>query len=149
MTESKFSFTGKLNGTDLFTVRGDSIEEYVTNLTMATEAIKAATELQTILGGRGGMTSMDKAVQALADAGMNPQPVSDGPASIEVIKDKYNNEWTYGHPDAPDLPDGRGKYAKKKGISKAGKAYVGWFDPSKGPKPFSVGAVEAETIWTK
>ena len=39
MTESKFSFTGKLNGTDLFTVRGDSIEEYVTNLTMATEAI--------------------------------------------------------------------------------------------------------------
>lgn len=149
MTESKFSFTGKLNGTDLFTVRGDSIEEYVTNLTMATEAIKAATELQTILGGRGGMTSMDKAVQALADAGLNPQPVSSEPASIEVIKDKYNNEWTYGHPDAPDLPDGRGKYAKKKGISKAGKAYVGWFDPSKGPKPFSVGAVEAETIWTK
>jgi hypothetical protein len=115
----------------------------------AVEAIKAATELQIALGGRGGMTSMDKTVQALTNAGLNPTVVSSGPTSIEVVKDKYNNEWTYGHPDAPDLPDGRGKYAKKKGVSKAGKNYVGWFDPAKGPKPFTVGAVEAETIWTK
>jgi hypothetical protein len=92
---------------------------------------------------------MDKTVQALTNAGLNPTVVSSGPTSIEVVKDKYNNEWTYGHPDAPDLPDGRGKYAKKKGVSKAGKNYVGWFDPAKGPKPFTVGAVEAETIWTK
>ena len=65
------------------------------------------------------------------------------------MMDRYGNEWTYGHPDAPALPDGRGKYAKKKGTSKAGKAYVGWFDPAKGPKPFAPGAVEAETIWAK
>ncbi len=92
---------------------------------------------------------MEQAIQALQDAGMNPQPVSSSPQSIEVVKDKYGNEWTYGHPDAPDLPDGRGKYAKKKGVSKAGKAYVGWFDPAKGPKPFKPGVAEAETIWTK
>jgi hypothetical protein len=149
MTESKFSYTGKLNSTDLFTVRGDSAQEFATNMIAAIEAIKSATELQIALGGRGGMTSMDKAVQALTDGGLNPTVVSSGPTSIEVVKDKYGNEWTYGHPDAPDLPDGRGKYAKKKGTSKAGKAYVGWFDPAKGPKPFTVGAVEAETIWTK
>jgi hypothetical protein len=112
----------------------------------AVEAIKAATELQIALGGRGGMTSMDKSMQVLTASGLNPTVV---PAGIEVIKDRYDNEWTYGHPDAPDLPDGRGKYAKKKGVSKAGKSYIGWFDPAMGPKPFTVGAVEGETICTK
>ena len=47
------------------------------------------------------------------------------------------------------LPDGRGRYARKKGKSKAGKVYTGWFDPAKGPKPFPKGEVEAEAIWSK
>jgi hypothetical protein len=149
MTESTFSYTGKLNSSDLFTVRGNTVAEFRANLTSAIEAIAEATTLQTTLGGRGGMTSMDKAVQALVDGGLNPTPVSSDPLAIEVVKDKYGNEWTYGHPDAPDLPDGRGKYAKKKGVSKAGKNYVGWFDPAKGPKPFKPGVTEAETIWSK
>lgn len=143
MTESTFSYTGKLNGQDLFTVRGNSAAEFIANLQAATQAIAAATDLQMQLLSRTGQTSMDKAINALQDAGML------APQSIEVVKDKYNNEWTYGHPDAPDLPDGRGKYAKKKGVSKAGKTYVGWFDPAKGPKPFKPGVAEAETIWTK
>jgi hypothetical protein len=158
MTESMFSYTGKLNSTDLFTVRGNSVSEFAANLTAAVEAIASAVELQRSLNNRSGGASgnaytpnAEAAVQMLQDAGLNPQPVAAGttPQSIEVVKDKYGNEWTYGHPDAPALPDGRGKYAKKKGVSKAGKAYVGWFDPAKGPKPFAVGAVEAETIWTK
>jgi hypothetical protein len=153
MTESMFSFTGKLNGNDLFTVRGNSISEFKANLTAAVEAITDAQGLQAMLLNRtnGGAyaPNMEQAIAGLQAAGLNPQPVSTTPQAIEVVKDKYGNEWTYGHPDAPDLPDGRGKYAKKKGVSKAGKAYVGWFDPAKGPKPFSPGAVEAETIWTK
>jgi hypothetical protein len=157
MTESMFSYTGKLNSTDLFTVRGNSVSEFRANLNAAVEAIAEAVELQQSLNNRSGGASggayaaTPAAVQVLQDAGLNPTPVSAGssPASIEVIKDRYGNEWTYGHPDAPDLPDGRGKYAKKKGISKAGKAYTGWFDPAKGPKPFTPGAVEAETIWAK
>jgi hypothetical protein len=152
-----FSYTGKLNSTDLFTVRGNSVSEFRANLNAAVEAIAEAVELQQSLNNRSGGASggayaaTPAAVQVLQDAGLNPTPVSAGssPASIEVIKDRYGNEWTYGHPDAPDLPDGRGKYAKKKGISKAGKAYTGWFDPAKGPKPFTPGAVEAETIWAK
>lgn len=153
-----FSYTGKLNSTDLFTVRGNSVSEFAANLTAAVEAISAATQLQASLNNRSGGASgiaftpnSGAAVQMLQDAGLNPTPVVAGttPATIEVIMDRYGNEWTYGHPDAPALPDGRGKYAKKKGTSKAGKAYVGWFDPAKGPKPFTPGAVEAETIWAK
>jgi hypothetical protein len=151
MTESSFSYTGKLNGQDLFTVRGNTVQEFTANLQAAALAVAAASDLQMTLLSRTGQTSMDKAITALQDAGLNPQPVTvpSTPQAIEVVKDKYNNEWTYGHPDAPDLPDGRGKYAKKKGVSKAGKAYVGWFDPAKGPKPFKPGVAEAETIWTK
>ena len=153
MTESMFSYTGKLNGNDLFTVRGNSVSEFKANLNAALEAISDAQGLHAMLLNRttGGAyaPNMEQAIAGLQAAGLNPQPVATTPQAIEVVKDKYGNEWTYGHPDAPDLPDGRGKYAKKKGVSKAGKAYVGWFDPAKGPKPFSPGAVEAETIWTK
>jgi hypothetical protein len=158
MTESMFSYTGKLNSTDLFTVRGNSVSEFRANLNAAVEAIAEAVQLQARLSrplpaptGNAYTPNAEQAIQMLQDAGLNPQPVVAGttPQAIEVVKDKYGNEWTYGHPDAPDLPDGRGKYAKKKGVSKAGKAYVGWFDPAKGPKPFSPGAVEAETIWAK
>lgn len=149
MTESTFSYTGKLNGQDLFTVRGNTAPEFIANLQAATQAVAAAADLQMTLLSRTGQTSMDRAITALQDAGLNPEPVSATPQAIEVVKDKYGNEWTYGHPDAPDLPDGRGKYAKKKGVSKAGKAYVGWFDPAKGPKPFKPGVAEAETIWSK
>lgn len=158
MTESMFSYTGKLNATDLFTVRGNSVSEFRANMTAAVEAIADAVQLQARLGrplqqpaGNAYTPNAEQAIQMLQDAGLNPQPVAAGsaPQSIEVVKDKYGNEWTYGHPDAPDLPDGRGKYAKKKGVSKAGKAYTGWFDPAKGPKPFKPGAVEAETIWAK
>jgi hypothetical protein len=153
MTESTFSYTGKLNGQDLFTVRGQTVAEFKANLIAALEAIQEAQSLHSMLinrpSGAAYAPNMEQAIQALQDAGMNPQPVSSTPQSIEVVKDKYGNEWTYGHPDAPDLPDGRGKYAKKKGVSKAGKTYVGWFDPAKGPKPFKPGVAEAETIWTK
>lgn len=154
MTESMFSFTVKLNG-DLFTVRGNTIDEFKNNLVSAVAATTDATALQAAALGRGATggaytpTNMEQAVQNLQNAGLIAEPVAATPQAIEVVKDKYGNEWTYGHPDAPNLPDGRGKYAKKKGVSKAGKAYVGWFDPAKGPKPFSPGVTEAETIWTK
>jgi hypothetical protein len=152
MTESTFSYTGKLNGQDLFTVRGNTVAEFTANLQAALLAIASATDLHTQLLSRSNPSGMDRAITALQEAGMLAEPVSTQPATaqaIEVVKDKYGNEWTYGHPDAPLLPDGRGNYAKKKGVSKAGKTYVGWFDPAKGPKPFKPGAVEAETIWTK
>jgi hypothetical protein len=83
MTESMFSYTGKLNSSDLFTVRGNSVAEFTSNLTAAVEAIASATELQRSLNNRTGVASggafanntLDTAVQALADAGLNPSPV--------------------------------------------------------------------------
>jgi hypothetical protein len=44
MTESMFSYTGKLNSSDLFTVRGNSVSEFRANLTAAVEAIASAIE---------------------------------------------------------------------------------------------------------
>lgn len=87
---------------------------------------------------------VQQAVSTLAAAGITGTVIS---GELETVTDKWGNEWTYNHPEAPDLPDGRGKYARKKGVGKTGKAYAGWFDPAKGPKPFAKGAVEAETIW--
>lgn len=150
MNEATYSVTIKVNG-DLFTVRGNSYDEFVENVTAAKSAVGFIKALQ---GGNTAVAAPSAAdVVAAAFPGatvVSETPVAAAPAAaIEVIKDRYGNEWTYGHPDAPDLPDGRGKYAKKKGMSKAGKAYTGWFDPAKGPKPFQPGAVEAETIWAK
>lgn len=79
----------------------------------------------------------------IAEVANAPQAVT-GP---EVVSDKYGNQYTYGLAEAPQLPDGRGNYVKKAWTSKAGKRLVAWVDPSKGPKPFAPGAVEAELIW--
>jgi hypothetical protein len=149
MNEATYSVTIKVNG-DLFTVRGNNYDEFVENVAAAKSAVGFIKALQ------GGSTTVTPTpTSVITDAFPGATVVSETPAAptqaaaIEVMMDRYGNEWTYGHPDAPALPDGRGKYAKKKGTSKAGKAYVGWFDPAKGPKPFAPGAVEAETIWTK
>jgi hypothetical protein len=158
MNEATYSVTIKVNG-DLFTVRGNNYDEFVENVAAAKSAVGFIKALQ----GGGATTPAHPSPQfnsteVITNAFPGATVVSEtpvaqaapaAPAAIEVMMDRYGNEWTYGHPDAPALPDGRGKYAKKKGTSKAGKAYVGWFDPAKGPKPFAPGAVEAETIWTK
>ncbi len=96
MTESTFSYTGKLNGQDLFTVRGNSVAEFKANLNAAIEAISEAQSLQALLvnrpTGNAYAPNMEQAIQALQDAGMNPQPTSSSPQSIEVVKDKYGND---------------------------------------------------------
>jgi len=142
-TESPFSLTVKVGpNNDLLTGRADTKEEM-------SQRIADLRELTAVLQGSSQSAVKDDtqaAVQALAGAGITTQVVEESTA-IDTQMDRYGNEWTYGHPDAPDLPDGRGKYARKKGTNKAGRAYVGWFDPVKGPKPFSKGAVEAEPIW--
>lgn len=148
MTEANFSFTTKING-DLFTVRGNTIQEFMQNVESARTAVASVTSLAQSTQS----TPMRQAIQVMEEVfntgdskGITTESISD---AIEQIVDKYGNEWTYGHPEAPMLPDGRGRYARKKGKSKAGKVYTGWFDPAKGPKPFPKGEVEAEAIWSK
>jgi len=68
-------------------------------------------------------------------------------ASPEMVNDKYGNAFTYNHPEAPALPDGRGLYVLKEWRDKNGKARKAFVDPVKGPKPFPAGAAEAPIVW--
>lgn len=143
-------------------VRANTVEELRERLTeFANDASIAAL----ISGFRNAVSSTPVAMQGVTQQAAQPAPVTTQqavenlaaggitgtvvPQSLEEVADKWGNVWTYGHPDAPALPDGRGKYARKRGTSKAGSPYVGWFDPAKGPKPFPTGASEAPTIWDK
>lgn len=75
-------------------------------------------------------------------------PVAAAPAGTpEVIAGKYGDKWTYGLAEAPALPDGRGFYALREWTDAKQVARIAFVDPSKGPKPFSPGAVEAKIIW--
>lgn len=76
-----------------------------------------------------------------------PRTQSAPSGSNEMVLDKYKNEWTYNLPNAPNLPDGRGKYAFKNWVDANGKRRKAWVDPSKGPKPFEKGTSEAPIIW--
>lgn len=151
-TEANYSFTTKLNG-DLLTVRGDSADEFFNNIEYLDSDILAAI---------GRLQEAARAVSVVTAAVSQPAVVNDptpqyAPApsteptgSLETIADTWGNQWTYGLPDAPDLPDGRGKYALKAGVSKkTGKPYKAFFDPAKGPKPFPKGQYEADPIWPK
>lgn len=162
-TEANYSFTTKLNG-DLLTVRGDSADEFFNNIEYLDSDILAAIgRLQEAVRAVGVVAAAvfdwdDKGHSCPdRDGNQHPAPAPThfdaAPAApagaLETIADRWGNQWTYGLPDAPDLPDGRGKYALKAGTSKAGKPYKAFFDPAKGPKPFPKGQYEAEPIWPK
>jgi len=50
-------------------------------------------------------------------------------------------------PDAPDLPDGRGKYILKYVKLKDNSEKKVWVDPAEGPKPCKPGLEKAKQIW--
>lgn len=157
-TEANYSFTTKLNG-DLLTVRGDSAEEFFNNIeNLDSDTLAAIGQLQEAARAVSVVTAaVAQPVAAPAPdlgqfQGLQPETIGGAPAtgSLETIADTWGNQWTYGLPDAPDLPDGRGKYALKAGVSKkTGKPYKAFFDPAKGPKPFPKGQYEADPIWPK
>ena len=138
-TESPFSLTVKVGrNNDLLTGRADTVEEMLVRVQQLKQIAASMQDVAHVAD------PVEQAVATLAAGGITGTVVA---GELETVTDKWGNEWTYNHPEAPDLPDGRGKYARKKGVGKTGKAYAGWFDPAKGPKPFPKGSVEAETIW--
>jgi hypothetical protein len=150
-TEAAFSFTTKVNN-DLFTVRGNTADEFNTNLTNAIigQLYEKARALQDAISGTptAPVTApvAPPTVQQPGPVAPIPAPAA-APTGLEMVQDRWGNTFTYGHPSAPDLPDGRGKYIQKSGVSKAGKPYLAWVDPAKGPKPAQPGAVEAKPIY--
>lgn len=161
MAELGFQVSTKTNDGTIFVIADATYQGFSQKLAEALDPSGAESLLQAMANAFTGSQPMTTQAIAQAfnatvitppqDAWGQPAQANTPVASIgvEALKDRYGNEWTYGLPDAPPLPDGRGFYAKKRGISKAGKSYVGWFDPVKGPKPFSKGVAEAETIWIK
>lgn len=146
---TKLQVNFKLSNGDLINVYADTQEELEKGLTSIQDLSTLISSVSQSLNGVARVIDIAKVAPAAPAPVVAAAPVAAASAAVETVTDRYGNQWTYGLPDAPDLPDGRGKYAKKRGTSKQGKAYVGWFDPAKGPKPFQPGAVEAETIWAK
>ena len=145
-TEAPFSFTTKFNG-DLLTVRGETIDEFadrIAELASDPRISDALGDLQMVSG----VVAVKQQMGGSVVSTTQQQPVAAAqPAGPEVVTGKYGDKWTYGLLDAPDLPDGRGKYVLREWTDKANKARIAFVDPAKGPKPFSPGAEEAKIIW--
>lgn len=133
-------------------IRGNSIDELFDNLA----AFNAHPAIEDeILAFRvrvsQSLASTSVAAQAVANAqsGLGGTVISNNnpAAGPEVETDKYGAKFTYNHPDAPDLADGRGKYVLKEWRSQAGKDLKAWVDPVKGPRPARKGEAEAQIIW--
>jgi hypothetical protein len=146
--ESNFSATVKTARGSLVTVRGDDADHFVLN-TRAAVIAEIGAEVQmledTILGG-GTATPVTAAPAAQASAAPTMVAAA-APQALEIVTGKYGDTYTYGHPDAPTLPDGRGAYILREWVAKSGKKMRAWVDPIKGPKPASRGAEEAPLVW--
>ncbi len=84
-TEAKFSFTTRL-GSDLFTVRGDTVEEFIANLDGSVHAVGNAQNLQavsTAIGGLGGGTVVSQQPAPAAAPAPTPAPAA-APAGVPV-----------------------------------------------------------------
>jgi hypothetical protein len=149
-TEAPFSFTTKVSG-DLLTVRGETVDQFadrLAELSADPRIIDALSELQSLGTHTAAVAAVNVAmpgstvVETTAVAA--PAPAGGAP---EMVTDKYGAVFTYGHPEAPALPDGRGMYVFKEWRDRSGKARKAFVDPVKGPKPAAAGAAEAPIIW--
>jgi hypothetical protein len=146
-TESPFSFTTKING-DLLTVRGDTLDEFrsrMVELAADEQFMDALGDLQALAGHAPAVAAVQAAMPGSTVVSTTTVSQPAGRPTEET--DKYGAVWTYDHPDAPALPDGRGLYAMKVWNDRSGKARKAWVDPSKGPKPFAPGSSEAPIQW--
>jgi hypothetical protein len=131
---------GTLVNVYLYSYDEDEIRKSLESIANVTPEINA---VETLYNAQG---TLKEALGATTIEHKNsPAPVGDG--TNEMLTDKYGNEWTYNLPNAPELPDGRGRYVFKNWIDANGKRRKAWFDPAKGPKPFAKGTSEAPTIW--
>lgn len=147
-TEAPFSFTTKFGG-DLLTIRGESVDQFaerLMELAADPRIAEALGEVQSINGVAAAVRGLNATVVATA----SPVVEAAAPGQPEVQMDQYGGKWTYGLTDAPDLPDGRGKYVFREWTDKGGKARRAWWDPAYQYAPkkgFPSGATEAKPIW--
>lgn len=143
MSEAPFSVTTKV-GTDLLTVRGNTADEFVENLTNLNENplfADALTAFQSIGGG----VTVQQAVQNVQAAMPGTTEVGGTSGQLEVMTNAKGTKFTYGHPDAPDLARG-GKFILMEGKNAKGP-YRAWCDPVRGPKPATPVEEPEKTRW--
>lgn len=122
MSEAKYSITIKING-DLFTVRGDTPEEFAKNVEDATALILAVRTLQ-----RNAQQESETVLARNATATELPFPEPVQQAAING--DLYNTVF----------PAVAGNFCKhgarnyKEGFNKTGKPYKGYFCPQLSPE---------------
>jgi len=144
---TKFQINYKLSDGTLINIYATTQAELESSLTIISDISTLITSTGSSLGttnqSGGGAISYAKKV-------LNATPVSNiTTGGGETLQDKYGTMWTYGRSDAPDCINGKMIFGA--GISKNGKPYKGWFDPTKGPKPVAKpeGYVVVDPIFVK
>lgn len=128
-------------------IRGNTIEELFNNLEEFNSHPAIEMSIAEFRARVNGATASQAVANVQANLGGTVISNDNPSAGPEVETDKYGNKFTYNHPDAKDLPDGRGKYILKEWRSQAGKDLKAWVDPIKGPRPARKGDDEAPIIW--
>lgn len=151
LPEAPYSITVKV-GNDLLTIRAATQDEFIAHLLPFGWHPTVSQVITATVGGAPAAPAaapaaptVEQAVAAVTSTlgGTVAAPQS----AVEVVEGKYGDRFTYGHPDAPDLPDGRGKYIFREWKSKDGKHRKAWVDPTVGPRPAKPGAEEAKIVW--
>jgi len=127
----------------MLNIQGDDSIEFEMNLAWVRDNIQDIVSLGDLI-----------TAGAVVTATMSPRGTttvvaqdSTGDTSLSIEEDRWGKKFAYGHPDAPDLPDGRGKYILKYVKLKDGTEKRVWVDPAEGPRPCKPGAAKAKQIW--
>lgn len=140
---------GPARAEHMLNIQGDSTEEFELNLEWTRENIQEIVAVGDLLGAASVVTTTMGSNGPIATA--SPAPAAAAPAAsaggVEELSDKWGKKFVYGLPDAPDLPDGRGKYILKYVQLKDKSTKKVWVDPVEGPKPCKPGEEKAKQIW--
>lgn len=128
----------------MLNIQGDDSIEFEMNLAWVRDNIQDIVSLGDLIVG-GSVVTATMSPQGTTTVVVS-EPVS-GDTSLAIESDKWGKKFAYGHPDAPDLPDGRGKYILKYVTLKDGTEKKVWVDPAEGPRPCKPGAAKAKQIW--
>ncbi len=128
----------------MLNIQGDDSIEFEMNLAWVRDNIQDIVSLGDLIVG-GSVVTATMSPQGTTTVVVS-EPAS-GDTSLAIESDKWGKKFAYGHPDAPDLPDGRGKYILKYVTLKDGTEKKVWVDPAEGPRPCKPGAAKAKQIW--
>lgn len=141
-SESNYSFTTKIHG-DLFTVRGDTAEEFQANveLIITNKVLDSISSLQEMIASDGSTGSVKNVQNAFAATPTQPPTPQTTPSQATEAPQESVSTFN-GLSSTPSCDHGPRKW--NEGISKAGNPYRGWFcqqtDRSQQCKPMFVNA---------